>query len=402
MRGRFHAGLGQDVAELSRLLTSGRGERGASYLGQPAMLSAYLRFFLPWNIYRLCQVLPSLPLDLKDHDAVNDFGAGPLTLAASLWICRPELRNTPLEFRCFDRTPAILEAGRKFFSALTAALPPTEKNHSSCPWIVKTIKGEIKRSGTLSVEIRGKAATLSAAVNMYNELFWDFSPTDTGALDRFARNHARLFSSLTNSQGSVLVVEPGIPSSGEFISLLRAALIKEGRVPLAPCTHHSPCPLPGGRLESGNSPAPKPHGAPVSFHKAKWCHFAFGTEDAPEALHKLSAAARLPKERAVLSYIFAGSAPLAGKTSSEQVLQKKPGQKTASEKTRVISDPFPVGQQWGRYGCAEPGLILITGSKRDIEATPSWTLEELPLKSGVKDAKSGAIIAEITKYNMPS
>ena len=51
--GRFRSALPSDVAELSRLLTSGRGERGLSYLGRPNLLSAYLRYFLPWNLYRL-------------------------------------------------------------------------------------------------------------------------------------------------------------------------------------------------------------------------------------------------------------------------------------------------------------------------------------------------------------
>jgi hypothetical protein len=379
--GRFRVGLGRDVAELSRLLTSGREDRGASYLGKPALLSAYLRYFLPWNIYRLSRILPSLPLDLKEHDAVNDFGSGPLTLAASLWICRPELRNIPLEFRCLDRTPSILEAGKKFFSALTAALPPDEKTlrasaPGTCPWVIKTIKGELKRNGALSVEIRGKPAVLSAAANLYNELFWDFSPMETSAMERFVAKHARLLSSLTDSQGSILVVEPGIPRSGEFISLLRVSLMEEGRSPLSPCTHGSTCPLPGGRLETGS--------------KAKWCHFAFETEEAPEELHRLSAAAGLPKERAVLSYILAGPA------SGEKPRQEKPGEKTKLEKIRIISDPFPVGQQWGRYGCAAPGLILVTGSRKDMEASLPGALLELPLAGGSKDAKSGAFVAEKT------
>ena len=366
MPARFRPALGRDVAELSRLLTSGREDRGVYYLGRPALLSAYLRYFLPWNIYRLSRILPSLPLDLKDHDAVNDFGAGPLTLAASLWICRPELRDIALEFRCLDRTPSIMEAGKKFFSALGAAFPAEKKSGGQSPWTIKTIRGELRRNGRLSVEIRGKPAALCAVLNVYNELFWDFSPADTDALERFTRNHASLLASLTDSRGSVLVMEPGIPRSAEFISLLRACLMKEGLGPLAPCTHSSVCPLPGGRLETGS--------------KAKWCHFAFDTENAPKALHRLSAAAELPKERAVLSYIFAGRA------SGE----------TKPEKTRIISDPFPVGKLWGRYGCAGPGLILVRGNRKDIENLPSGALKELP-PGGQKDGKSGAFIADYAK-----
>ena len=380
---RFRAALPADVAELFRFLTYERTERGASYLGRPALLSAYLRYYLPWNIYRLCRLFAALPIELKSNDAINDLGAGPLTLAASLWISRPDLRNIPLEFRCLDKTAAILEAGKKLFAALTANI--------ACPWTVRTIRGEIhgfgrQRGKALSVEIRGKPAALSAAVNVYNELFWDFSPMDKEGLRRFASSQAKLLSSLTESSGSVLVVEPGIPRSGEFISLLRSSLIKEKRLLLSPCPHCGPCPFPGGRPASGRSPA-------------KWCHFALNTEDAPEELHRLSAALKLPKERAALSFILTGTT---GKAKSATA--QNPAKRAERVKIRVISDCFPLSadspgarghesKTWGRYGCCERGLALVTGSRRALEASQPGTLEDLALESGMVDAKSGAWIA---------
>ena len=389
---RFRPGLKHDVAELSRLFTSGREDRGGSYLGKPALLSAYLRYFLPWNIYRLCRLFGALPLSLKANDSINDLGAGPLTLAASLWISRPELRSVPLEFRCVDRTAAVMEAGREFFAALISAVQPAGNHaggpaeHSAvCPWTIKTIRGEIKRNGNLSTEIRGKPAALSAAVNLYNELFWDFSPADSEGLNRFAGKQARLLSSLTDSAGSILVVEPGIPRSGEFISLLRANLMEEDRPPLSPCVHKSVCPLPGNR-----------YGA-----KAKWCHFAFDTEDAPAELHKLSAAAKIPKERAVLSFILAGPVSPERQSRGRAV-------SAGPVKIRVISDAFPVGgrenaqivkNNWGRYGCGESGLVLVTGGRDELERLPPGALEELPLLNGARDEKSGAMIAPITRHH---
>jgi hypothetical protein len=378
--GRFRAAVPDGVATLSRLLTSERAERGASYLGKSALLSAYLRYFFPWNIYRLSRLFSSLPLDLNPHDSVNDLGAGPLTLAASLWISRPELRNIPLEFRCLDRTAAVLEAGKKFFTALTAVCPP--ESGACCPWTVKTIRGELRRSGSLSVEIRGKPAALSAAVNIYNELFWDLSPLDVDALKRFAEKQARLLSSLTEISGSILVVEPGIPRSGEFISLLRSALIVEDRFPLSPCTHRSPCPLPGSRTKNNV--------------KTKWCHFAIDTEDAPQELHKLSAASGLPKERAVLSFILAGRP----ETPEQNQVKRKPPTAISDKPVniRVISDPFPViaektpvGNSWGRYGCSEHGLVLVAGDKKSL--SPSGAVEKLSLSTGLRDGKSGAFMA---------
>ncbi|MCL2373695.1 MAG: rRNA methyltransferase [Treponema sp.] len=377
--GRFRGALPRDVAELSRLLTSGREDRGASYLGKPALLSAYLRYFLPWNIYRLCRLLPALPLDLKSGDTINDLGAGPLTLAISLWISRPDLRIFPLEFRCVDRTPAVLEAGKKIFAAL--ASETLGGSGDPCPWVIKTISGEIKRNGGLSVEIRGKPAALTAAVNVYNELFWSFSPLDTEGLVAFAARSARLLSSLTDPSGSVLVMEPGIPRSGQFISLLRASLINEGRNPLSPCVHSQPCPLPG-------------HGS--ASRKAKWCHFAFDTEDVPDALRRLSAAAGIPKERAVLSFLLSGSAGISasqrrGKPSVRDAKNVEGG----TVKIRIISDAFPARDGWGRYGCSERGLVLVSGARKSIEYSPSGALAELPLAANLIDEKSGAYIAKL-------
>ena len=366
--GRFRAALPKDVAELSRLLTSDRKERGSSYLGKPALLSAYLRYFLPWNIFRLTRLLNTLPLDLKPNDAVNDIGAGPLTFAISLWLCRLDLRAVPLEFRCIDKTPAVLETGKKLFAALTA--------DSICKWTIKTIKGELRNTrskASLSVEIKSKPAALSVVVNVYNELFWNLSPHDKDGLMQFAYANGKLLLSLTERSGFIFVMEPGIPRSGEFISLLRAGLINEGRNPIAPCTHFAPCPLAASLQQRGKG------------GKAKWCHFAFDTEDAPEKLHRLSVAANIPKERAVLSFILTGPASSSKPTDKNR-------SKDAAQKIRVISDSFPVGDAWGRYGCCEKGLVLVRVSRRGIDKTQSGGLVELAL-DGTTDTKSGALVA---------
>jgi len=412
--GRFRAALTRDVAELSRLLTSGREERGASYLGRPALLSAYLRYFLPWNVYRLCRLFSALPLNLQARDGVNDFGAGPLTLTMALWISRPDLRKLPLEFRCLDRTAAVLEAGKKIFTALCAETGGAAGN---CPWEIRTIRGELRtagsrnfgsrRGGGLSVEIRGKPAALSAAVNVYNELFWSFSPADTEGLSRFAGHQARLLSSLTENSGSVLVVEPGIPRSGEFISLLRSALMNEGRLPLSPCVHPGPCPMSGVNQRFS-----------ASRRSGKWCHFTFDTEDAPKELLKLSAASAIPKERAALSFLLAGPvspAPQQTRSTGNADLPPEKSVPARPVKIRILSDAFPVdpagennrarkpkhtgpekGQSsFGRYGCSSCGLVLVTGTRETLEASPSGSLENLPLIDGLKDAKSGAQLAKL-------
>lgn len=389
--GKVPAELAKDVAGLSRIFTSARSERDGAYLGRPDFLSAYLRYFLPWNVYRLCRLLPALPLALKDGAAVTDIGSGPLTLAIALWISRPELRKTQLEFRCIDRTGAVLDAGKKLFSALVEAGGEKTGQTGGCPWIIKTIHGGLRRNGTLSVALRGKPAALAAAVNIFNELAQDIPPGDGAGLRLFAEKQGRLLSSLTESSGAVLVAEPGVPRSGELIGCLREALLEQGRPPLSPCTHGNACPLPGGRVRRDGGTA----------GKARWCHFAFDTEDAPAELHRLSAAAEIPKERAVLSFLLAG--PTGTVAAAEQA-------RGTTLPVRIISDPFPVwtapspadkgqekgGGRYGRYGCSARGLILATGNKKAAEEAESGTLVEIAFRPPEKrDPKSGALTGEL-------
>jgi hypothetical protein len=392
---RFRAALPRDVAELSRLLTAGRGERSGGYLGRPPLLSAYLRYFLPWNLYRLSRLLPALPLCLEEGDAVTDLGSGPLTLPAALWLFRPELRGKHLEFRCLDRTAAALEAGKRLFSRLAGP---------GCPWTMRIIRAP------LGAQIPGGRAALVTALNLFDEVLRD-TGGEGRAPRRGAEKQARLLSALASDRGSILVLEPGIPRSGDFIAALRAALLDQGRPPLSPCPHAGPCPLPGGRRLSGAAKGAAPGG------KEKWCHFAFDTEDAPEALRRLSAAAGIPKERAVLSFLLAGpSAKAAEAAKPAKALPSPAGGKTAGSAAggtipvRIISDAFPVNESprrgrgrpappaYGRYGCSSRGLALVLGGRADLEKAGSGALLLLsPGGEERRDAKSGALVLELPR-----
>jgi len=356
--GRFRSALPSDVAELSRLLTSGRGERSLSYMGRPALLSAYLRFFLPWNLYRQCRLLPGLGLTLAAHDRITDLGCGPLTLAAALWICRPDLRNVPLEFYCIDRSGPALDAGKKFFAALAG-----EQN----PWKLHTVRSDINAA-------KPKPAALVCAINVFNEMYGDISRNGTEILRRSAVKATRLIEAHASASSAILVTEPGFPRCGEFIALLRDTFLQRGRHPSAPCPHDTDCPFPGGNDGKGG--------------KNRWCHFAFETDDAPSALHRLSHAAGLPKERAVLSFLFVSAAAASNADATVAATQ------STTEKLRVISDAFFLPpNRAGRYCCSRQGLILLAGERNAIENTASGTLVNAVIKNE-RDPKSGAFLAE--------
>jgi len=375
--GRFRSALPADIAELSRLLTNNRGERALSYLGQKNYLSAYLYYFLPWNLFRLCFLLPSLDLKLSAGNTITDLGSGPLTFVSALWIARPDLRSLPLEFNCVDRTLSVMEAGKKLFNAISNETGIDSK------WKINLIKKEIKIDKKTKTERHSsgkgekKSVSLVCAVNLFNEMYDRIPHNNINKLKEMAETAAFYMHEEAAAEALILTVEPGIPQSGRFISFLRNAFIELGRLPASPCTHIDDCPL-----------LPRHQKAGV---KQRWCHFAFDAAGVPKDLKRLSAAAKLPKERLVMSFLLAGAKnpPITKDVFNGSI--------------RIISDAFPLpNQRFGRYGCSAQGLILLTGNKNQIDKLASLSYIEqnnfnLPVTSNKseRDEKSGALIMEL-------
>jgi hypothetical protein len=277
-----------------------------------------------------------------------------------------------------------LDAGRKFFDALAASSQEADEN---CPWKIHTTKGDIN---TVRPSAKAQPAKLVCAVNVFNEMYGDISRGGEESLKRGAEKSARLLATHASAEAYVLVVEPGFPRCGEFISLLREAFMKRGRLPLAPCTHHDDCP----------------------FNQKRWCHFAFETEDAPHALHRLSRAAGLPKERAVLSFLFTGPnhvkqskhaltptpltlTPTPLTLTPTPLIQTKLTPTVLISQMRVISDAFFLPpRRLGRYCCSPQGMVLLAGENNVIEKAASGSLVNA-LITDERDPKSGASMAEL-------
>jgi ribosomal protein RSM22 (predicted rRNA methylase) len=381
---RFRKDLGKNIRDLSALLTADRQSLSGKYLGNPAFFSAYIRYFFPWNLFRLCKLfagntsLPALFADDRKPLVVTDFGSGPLTLPAALWIAFPELREKPVEFRCFDINRHILKTGEALFYHIAGN--NGGKGSVKGKGSINSIKWKIKPvCSSLTTARAVHDSTLVSAVNVYNELFWKLRAADTGALDMFAAGEAARLASFCSEKGAVLLADPGIPRSGEFIARIRNCFIARGFSIEGPCTHTAPCPMQTSKTQN---------------RAAKWCHFTFPVDEAPQSLQTLSVEARLPKEHGVLSFLLVKKGPDASGMPSEHNRKTMP--------VRVISGMFPLPASAGsagcyaRYGCSAKGLILLTGDRRETGGWHSGSLAAIPV-TGVekRDPKSGALIAPI-------
>jgi hypothetical protein len=396
---KYRAALRGDIRRLWEDLTSDREHRSLDYLGNPASLSAYLRYFLPWNVYRLTSVLANADFCLPDRAVIVDIGSGPLTFVIALWASRPELREIPLTIYCIDRVERVMETGLAIFETLCmrlgSALPP---------W-----KIELRKEG-FGGPIPERAHLLAAA-NVFNEFFWK----EKASLGERAMETARDLLGYLKENGSLFVMEPGDPRSGAFISALRAALIAEGASPLGPCPHAYACPLPGifRHLlppETTRHVKGDPNSAPSRYllhavtmpkkrDKFPWCHFGVDTDRAPDWLRARSEEAGLPKERAVLSYLWAArgilARPIAGGGPeihpSEKERRARAGNKGLL--VRAVSEPFALSDgAIGQYACSNLGYSLLRRAHDDAPFEPGDLLEVQVSPLQRNDDKSGAVI----------
>ena len=351
LRQKHRAQLPSQVAQLSEWLTTDRDELPRDYLSRPAVLSAYLHYFLPWNLYRQGRLAAGLDLQFKAGQRIVDVGAGPLTFALALWLTRPDLRELPLEILAIDRSAAALQAGRRVWDAVAP----------DAPWRVEL----------LAQPAGGRAlpeADLMVLANVLNEVHRPGGNDSESEDDPTDRLLERWAGSLAPG-GRVLVIEPGTRPAARALVMLRAHALECGWRLLAPCPHGERCPQPG----TGRHP---------------WCHFAFDAAGSPAWLEDLSRRAGLTKDRASLSFLLlqpgvaAGPAAPAGR--EDEVLG--------------VSGAFPLPEQArGRYGCAARGLVLLE------EKSPSANVGPQPGDSVTvawpdtprRDGRSGALIAPL-------
>lgn len=393
------------IRDLSRLLTIERTDmKVRSYWSSPRMLSAYVHYFLPWNLYRLAWLLPGLELNLKKDDLLVDLGSGPLTVILALFCFRPELRSLPLNIVCLDTAKQPMETGRAILQALAG---------KDLPWRISLLRGPVHSA---LKSLRGKANLITAG-NVLNELQGKRHQSMEESMDGLVA----IMRAKMAEDSRLLLLEPGTRLGGKLVSLARKSALRAGFDLLGPCPHQGPCPM----LEQWRY---NPKGPDTSG----WCHFMFPADKAPQSLTELTGRARLDKDSLSLSVIYARrlqgqDAELeddawpdfdpdldldlddqgfehetadAGHQAALREERRKarpfePENPGPQARLRVISEGIrlPDEVETARYVCSARGLGLLKNAGR----VPSGGGVSVPWpKKTARDHKSGALIFEYT------
>ena len=385
--------LPEHIRDLSHQLTDDRARRRLGYMNDNIQLSSYVRYYTWWNLVRLTRLFANLPDSVFPTADCNclDLGSGPLTVVTALWLARPELRKLHLTWYCLDVSANSMSLGEDIYLSVAAKAKATDPSIE--PWQIIRIKGPF---GT---PIKQKAGFLTCA-NMFNELD---QASDMPPEFQTKKYYEQLQRYCAEGAGVVLV-EPGVPKAARTLSRLRTRYIKDGHTIAAPCPHAGDCPMSGFKAYTGS--------------KNKWCNFAFSTEDAPHKLQKLSDAAKLPKERATLSFMAVDARVKPehdNKTHPENdnkayhendnsVIARL--DRAISTDIRITSDKLRLpNYMCGYYGCSQYGLVLVTLPDENNTRLPkppfrprSGDLIQVKTKrpdSLPKDEKSGALIVKL-------
>lgn len=377
--------LPRDIAALSRILTSERGNLKLPYWHKPAFISAYLYYFLPWNLIRLCSLLYGLKLPeptgyykaqieaQSNNEALPlliDIGAGPLTFILALWLIKPEWRTLPLQCIAVDKAAQPLEIGRKIFYEMA-------KFHKQEPWKIAICKQSLTKYTLPKNYTANGWLWLASFVNVLNEMEIknnkknDFSEEALeGWLGYF--QHIKI-----NDASRILFVEPGTRKGGNIIQVIRLWAVENELIPESPCSHSQNCPLYSiSNIFSKNLTKQQ-----NSSYGNSWCHFTFAVPAGPKWLLDLSGSAGLTKETLSLSFLlvnFNNDLKITHLSRNNPVC------------ARIISHVFKTAYNANcRYGCADGNLVLLPNSKNLYSGSlvkAQYTKQ--------KDEKSGAVILE--------
>ncbi len=224
--------LAKNVLRLSRLLTRDRDDLPSSYLRDPGLRDAYLHYYLPANLAKVCLPLRELarhPAGLlhRDRLRVLDLGTGPGTSVLGMLEFFAEEEQPPaLEFTAVDHVRENLLIAGELFGELRRTCRGTAD--------LRTVQRPIAAKmddceGTYDIIVFS---------NVLNELFH-------GAVGRIAGRTelvAAVLDRMLAQDGACIVIEPALRDTTREMLMVRDGLSERGLSVYAPCLLQERCP----------------------------------------------------------------------------------------------------------------------------------------------------------------
>lgn len=305
------------LEELFHLFTSERRHlKRFSYMNDPRLRLAYLRYHLPLNTVRSICVLKDLlgryPA-LAETEWITDMGAGPgsSTLASLLTLPADRTRRYLLT----DQSRGVLRVARELFGDCA----PAQKDG------IKASITTLQQKLPLLPRFQGPTLVwMSMVVN-------EFDHPERRGID-IKHFFGKLAEKLP-ARSTVIIIEPGLREPGRRLLELHDALLESGRWEiLAPCTHQKSCPL-------------------LREPKRPWCHFHFRWQPG-EIVKQTAVPLGLVSGKGSMSYLALQPAKEGGLLGNRD-----------PELARVIGDPMDVR----RTGS---GIYLCQDGKRRVFRNP--------------------------------
>jgi SAM-dependent methyltransferase len=295
-----------DVVELSRLFGEERRKRSGDYMTDPALLGAYLGFFLPHYAAKAALLLEQMQREglvkVPGAPRVLDVGAGPLTGLFGAWLLTGALGPSV----ALDLAGRSMHAGKALLDELAPGLP------------VRLVEASVYKR-----PLPEGPFDLVIIAHVLNEL---------GDPRRDLQGRTDLVRALLLTLapgGRILIVEPGTRVHGRSLMALRDALVLDGVPILSPCRGAPVCPLlatPGD-----------------------WCHGDLAWAR-PRAFIELEHKANLRKDVLKQSHLLL--AALGDARAPTTGLRLVGG---------LMRDKLEVER---RYGCGRAGLVVLRGQPK--------------------------------------
>jgi ribosomal protein RSM22 (predicted rRNA methylase) len=226
--------VAQGVRTLSRLFTRERNALGSDYFADPALLRAYLLYFLPVNVAKVASLFGEMPALPARPLRVLDVGSGPGVGALAVLGHLTEhgiAAQEESEVIAVDRSRRGLQEAE----ALWAQVSATRRGRPAVRF--HAVPLDLERPGA-RVPWKTGAFDLVILANSLNELF-------RSATDPIARRVMLLESLLDalSPDGTCLIVEPALRETTRNLHHVRDRLVAARRATVySPCLHERPCP----------------------------------------------------------------------------------------------------------------------------------------------------------------